>query len=424
MKIIKLISENVKGLKAVEIVPDEHFQLISGKNGQGKTSVLDSIWLAVGGKDAAKGVDKPIRDGEQTAFAQVDLGDIIVTRKWKGDKTSLDVTSKQGAKFPSPQGMLDDLIGKLSFDPLSFANMDEKKQKVTLQELVGINFTKLDVERKGWYEERTFNNVSAKKLEGALEELPYPKDGLPDEELSASDILTELKVAQDVTNQNSAKRSELERKRSDVAKFNDDIESLSAELEALQKRLENKLNAHEALSTEADALAEIVESLVDPDTTELNEKLQNVEAINFKVKQKKEHIRITTEIDSYKEASAFLTKKIEEIDQLKLDTLQSAAFPIAGLSFNEDGVIFNDIPFKQCSAAERLKISMAMAMSLNPKLRVIRILDGSLLDSDNLTLIHDMAIEKDYQVWIEVVDNSGKLGIQIEDGQVKEEAMV
>jgi hypothetical protein len=413
MKIIKLIAENVKGLKAIEITPDGNFQIIGGKNGQGKSSVLDSIWLALGGKDAAKSVDKPIRDGEETAFATVDLGDIVVTRKWKGDTTSLEVKSKDGAKYSSPQGMLDKLIGNLSFDPLSFANQDEKKQKATLQELVGIDFDKLDLERKGWYEERTFNNVSAKKLEGALSEMT-PPNGAPDEEVSASDIITELNAAQDIISANASKRRELE---AQLAK----AQQMKNEIAELKEQLAIKENAFTELKITGGTLREEVELLVDPDTTSIQEKLQTVESTNSKVRAAKEYRRIEKEIKGYKEASDFLSGKIQDIDKTKLETLQSAEFPIAGLSFDENGVTFNGIPFKQCSAAERLKVSMAMAIAINPQLRVIRILDGSLLDSDNLKLIEEMAKEKDYQVWVEVVDSSGTMGITIENGEIKSE---
>lgn len=413
MKIIKLVAENFKGLKAIEIIPDQTFQIISGKNAQGKSSVLDSIWAAIAGKDALKATDKPVREGEQKAYVTVELDDMKVTRKWNGDKTTLEVTAKDGAKYGSPQTLLDNLIGKLSFDPLSFANQDEKKQKATLQELVGINFDSLDQERKGWYDERTFNNVSAKKLEGALSELNVPANDVPIDEVSAKDILTELTAEQETIRQNENKRRELETLRHNAGQ-------LKADITALEQKLADMKTTYEQLATKGSALKCEVEVLVDPDTTAIQAKLQSIETINHKVRQAKEYRRIEHEMNEFKSASDFLTKKIQEIDQTKLDTLQSAEFPISGLSFDENGVTFNGIPFKQCSAAERLKVSMAMAMALNPKLRVIRILDGSLLDSDNLKLIHDMAIENDYQVWIEVVDDSGKMGVMIEDGQVKE----
>lgn len=420
MKIIKLVSENFKGLKAIEIEPDTNFQIISGKNAQGKTSVLDSIWAAISGKAALKGTDKPIRDGADQAVVRVDLDDIVVTRKWKGDKTTLEVTAKDGAKYNSPQTMLDNLVGRLSFDPLSFSNLDSKKQKEALQELVGVDFSKLDAERKGLYEERTFINNDAKKLEGALSEIPFTEKDTPADELSASAVLSEITAIHNKNRANAAQRNELERFRTEATRCNEEIKSIEIELTLLQQKLANKKESYAAMCESGKALKSEVEALVDGDTASLEEKLQNIETLNKSIRHHKNRLRIQDEIAECKKSSEFLTKKMADIDQLKSDTLQSANFPIAGLSFDEDGITYNSIPFKQCSAAERLKVSMAMAMSLNPQLRVIRILDGSLLDSDNLALIQQMAQDQDYQVWIEIVDDSGKVGIQIEDGQVKE----
>ena len=89
-----------------------------------------------------------------------------------------------------------------------------------------------------------------------------------------------------------------------------------------------------------------------------------------------------------------------------------------GLGFDEDGVTYQGVPFSQASAAEQIRVSLAMAMALNPKLRVIRILDGSLLDADNLALIAEMATVSDYQVWIERVGDGDGIGVVIDDGAV------
>ena len=77
---------------------------------------------------------------------------------------------------------------------------------------------------------------------------------------------------------------------------------------------------------------------------------------------------------------------------------------------------FNALPEQE--AAERLRTSTAIAMAKNPKVRVILIRDGSLLDSDNMAVITDLANAHDFQVWIERVDESGEVGVVIEDGQV------
>lgn len=54
-----------------------------------------------------------------------------------------------------------------------------------------------------------------------------------------------------------------------------------------------------------------------------------------------------------------------------------------------------------------------------PTLRVIRITDGSLIDKKNMKELHKLFKDKDFQAWIEVVDETGKVGIFMEDGMVK-----
>lgn len=50
IKISSLRMENVKRVRAVQLEPSENgLTIIGGKNGQGKTSVLDAIAWALGG---------------------------------------------------------------------------------------------------------------------------------------------------------------------------------------------------------------------------------------------------------------------------------------------------------------------------------------------------------------------------------------
>lgn len=68
----------------------------------------------------------------------------------------------------------------------------------------------------------------------------------------------------------------------------------------------------------------------------------------------------------------------------------------------------------------RLRVSVALAMAANPKLRIIRIMHGEAMDDDAMTVLAEMAEEHDFQVWVAKVDSSGKVGIVMEDGMVKE----
>jgi hypothetical protein len=58
-------------------------------------------------------------------------------------------------------------------------------------------------------------------------------------------------------------------------------------------------------------------------------------------------------------------------------------------------------------------------MASKPELRFLLIRDGSLLDDKGLAILEQMAHENDYQILMEKVDTSGKVGIFMEDGTIK-----
>lgn len=404
MKIVKLTAENLKRLRAVEITPDGNTVVIAGRNGQGKTSVLDAIWFALGGGQAMKGTSRPIRDGAEKATVTLDLGDLRVTRTWTEEKTALRVESAEGARYASPQQMLDGLVGRMSFDPLAFAQQDERTQLATLLELVELPFdpAELDARRRGLYEDRTIVGREIKTLEGHLAGLEVPGLNIPDEEISLADVMAELQAAQ----QQEAARASAERRLTDAK---DRVAVLRAQFAAAK--------------AEMDAAQATVDGLPEPvDTTSLTERARDVEETNRRVRVAKEYSTVKRTLDTHRAEYKAKTDAIAELDEEKAAAVAAAKMPIDELAFDEDGVTYRGIPFKQCSAAEQLRVSLAMAMALNPEIRVIRITDGSLLDSDNLRLIEEMAGDRDFQVWIERVDETGRVGVLIEDGQVVDAA--
>jgi hypothetical protein len=413
MKIVQLNAENVKRLRAVEITPDGNVVVIAGRNAQGKSSVLDSIWFALGGGAAQKGTSKPIRDGETDAMVRLDMGDIIVTRTWTGDKTSLKVESADGAKYSSPQGMLDQLVGRLSFDPLAFSMQDEKKQLADLLALVDLPFDpeQLDGKRRAIFDERTDVGRRGVQLKGQLDGMAVAPEGTPDDEVSVGDLLAELRAMQNAARAND----EIQRQHRVAVQ---QAEAWQQKVDLLAAQLAEARGMLASCQTDAAALGDKVASLIAVDTTELEHRISNVEETNRAVRAKQERAQVATAVSNTRAQYDELTARIEAIDVLKREGVAAAKFPVDGLGFDQDGVTYQGVPFRQCSAAERLRVSLAMAIALNPKLRVIRITDGSLLDSENMRLIEEMAQASDYQVWIERVDESGTVGVIIEDGAV------
>lgn len=400
MKIIRLSAENIKRLKAVEITPDGTVQVITGKNAAGKTSVLDAIWLALGGGAASKETPRPIRDGQDHASVTLDLGDLVVTRTWSKGATTLTVANADGARYGSPQGMLDALVGRLSFDPLAFTRLSPKDQAAALLDLVDLDVDLDDLARRrqGAYDTRTEVGRDLRALNGQIVGLGPVEEGVPDVEVSAADLAAALQAGL-------------------AAKHHaEDAQQRLANATAAVQRLETEL-ANARMGAKAAGLA--VNALPEPvDLDALDAQLRAADDTNRAVRRNAErHVATAARRDLAAQQDE-LTATIDAIDAQKAAALAAATFPVDGLGFGDGGVTFGGIPFTQASSAEQIRVSLAMAMALNPRLRVIRILDGSLLDDESMELIAEAAAEHDCQVWVERVSDDSPGAVVIEDGAV------
>lgn len=397
MKIIALEAENVKNLRVVRIEPDGSTVIIGGDNEQGKTCVLDSIEYALHGASSIPA--KPIRVGTKKARVVLDLGDIIVTRTFTKGGTNLTVKSKEGATFASPQAMLDKLVGALAFDPLEFSKMDEKKRAEVLKQLVGLDFDKLNAQYRKLFDERTVVNRSGKVLKASFDNM-IKHDGVPDNVVSVQELGAKYAAALE-------HNQVLNRRRGDLSREVTELHQLGRDIAALKKSVKQKQKALEG-EGEVDAVA-------------INAQISSVESINNKIRENGRRKATNKELTELRKKSELLGNQMSEIVQQKEKTLAKAKFPIDGLAIEEeDGVTFEDIPFVQCSAAQRIRISVAIGLAMNPKLRVLLIREGSLLDEKNLAMIAEMAEKADAQIWIERVSKGKECSVIIEQGEVLE----
>jgi len=428
LKIVALKAENVKGLKAIEIRPDENLQVISGKNGAGKSSVMDSIWMALGGREALDKTERPVRNGADEAIIEIDLGEMRAIRRFKADgKTTIEVRSKAGVKLNSPQKLLDALIGKLSFDPFSFSNLRPQEQKKTLLDIIGVDPTPYEERKEKVFQERTLVNREVEILKGQLAGLmEYRADGEIEPEISAADIVKKLREAQEIKRQNDEKRREVHNLRRQFDDVNKEVYRLEEMLADIQQKLDEAKKDREEILQKGKALTAEVDELIDPDFSLIQDDMENVEELNAEIRKKNEYRKVDQNLKAKEKESADLTAAIAGIEKEKAEALAGVKFPIDGLGFSAEGVTYqkpghDPVPFGDVNEGDRLKVSVAIAMALNPKLRIIRIKEGSLLDKTNMEVIREMAKENDYQVWVEMVadDPEGAVGIYIEEGEVK-----
>lgn len=411
LQILELRADNVKRLKSVRIHPDGTLVVLGGRNGQGKTSVLDAIAMALGGKDQIP--SQPIRRGADRAEIVVDLGDLIVRRTFTAGGGQLVVQNRDGARFSSPQTMLDNLVGKLTFDPLAFSRESPKRQAEVLRDLLGLDHAALDQERATLYGERTATNKRAAALRHQFEAMPH-HDGVPAEPIAAGAAAEQLRQAQEHNRELAGLRRSREITVQVVQEGERSVQDLRRRLQEAEAQLET---ARAQLAELSDRLAGTAEIDVAP----LQAAIAQVDQTNAKVRDNQRRAESLAQVEQVEQASRDLTAKIDAIDQQKTAAIAAAKMPVEGLGFDDSGTVtFGGLPLDQASQAERIRVSVAIGIAMNPRLRVLLIRDASLLDADSLAMVCEMARDAGAQVWLERVERDQHTTVVIEDGEAHE----
>ena len=416
MKILSLLAENVKGIKVVQITPDGNLVQITGPNGSGKTSVLDSIYWALAGTSNIPA--KPVRTGEHRAIVKLDLGEFTVTRRFTDAGGTSLLVEGDGKEFKSPQGVLDKLLGSLTFDPLAFSRMSPKQQLEQLKGMVKleVDVDLLDTQNLRDFAERTEVNRTVKSLNERTATLfARMNPSLPKEPIDTDALLAQLEGAADFNasiererHSRAARLAEVERMRSSATGKRQQAEELLLAANLLEETAQREVESLNALQP----LSEL------RNTSAIRDEFDKARAINVGIAANNDYLVAKATEEAARKAAQALTDRMEDRNRAKAAAIAAAKMPVEGLSFGDGMVLYNGLPFEQASSAEQLRVSVAIAMAGNPKLRVLRIQDGSLLDEKSLALIAAMAAENDMQVWIEQVDTSGMVGIFMQEGEV------
>lgn len=428
-RIVGLTAENVKCLKAVKVIPDGNVVEITGENGNGKSSILDSIVMALGGKEEIP--DVPIRVGEEKAVIIVEMNGIVVKRNFRAQEdgtytTSLVVETADGMTAKKPQDYLNALIGELSFDPLAFTRMNPKQQFDILRRFVpDFDFEAAARRRKSVFDDRAAINRQIKDAQGVVASARIP-DGVPDEEIDVSALTDELQAIGDFNADIERRKGNRERVRADIEAKRVGADQKKREAADLRRRADFLDQEAADLLSDATALQDKLDEagpLADPkDPAEAREKIDEAHRINAQVRQKKAIDAKIAEVRVLEQKSAQLTKDIDAIDAEKTAAIANSKIPVEGIGFGDDAVYLNGLPFNQASSAEQLRAAVALTIAANPRLRVVLIRDGSLLDHKAFEVLSEMAEVNDFQVFIEVVESTRPGALVIEAGEIRAES--
>lgn len=462
MRITALRIKDFKRITDLEIDADRALIILGGRNGAGKTTALDAIACALVGAKAIP--DEPIRRGADRGEVEVTLDGVTVKRTFTRAPDgkiggTLTIKTADGMRPTSPQSWLDSKLGDLACDPLAFMAADPAKQAERLRKIAGVDTSALDNRRKAVFDERTDIGRDGKRDGAILDAMPHYPDApaayvtaatVEPVILAASDVLAELdaatateRIAADADRaytsaaaRHSAADRDLGERTARVAELRQMLDLAErAEANARTAMIAAGAIADDAQKAAQDAAGAVVDAapirarlaaLEGENTAARAEAMaRNAEArkaaeeVNAQIRANEARAKALAGVTTLRATYVAKTADLDAIDKERTALIAAAKFPVEGLGFGADGgVTFNGYPLSQASGAERIRVSMGIALAANPTIRVVLIRDASLMDEESMALVVKLAEEADAQVWLERVGTSDAGAVVITDGAV------
>lgn len=404
IKINNLEIENVKRVKAVRIMPtDSGLTVIGGKNGQGKTSILDAIAWALGGNKFQPSAPQRV-DSVIPPKIHIELSNGLIVER-AGKNSSLKVIDPSGNKVG--QKLLDSFIDQLALNLPKFMNSTTKEKGEILLQIIGVGdkLAKLDLKGQQLYNRRTEIGRIADQKKKYAKEMPF-FEGVPKEPVSASEL---IKQQQEILAQNG----ENARKRSNLSHYIEKENTLHSQIEELQRQYADvQKNLEIAQKSALD--------LHDESTEELEKNIQNIDELNLKIRTNLDREKAEIDAEGYAKQYDDLTKQIESVRKSKNGLLNKADLPLPELSMKDGSLIYKNQQWDCMSSSEQLKVSTAIIRKLNPECGFVLMDKLEQMDADTL---------KEFGAWLEheglqaiatrVSTSENECSIIIEDGYVK-----
>ncbi|MCC6642142.1 MAG: AAA family ATPase [Deltaproteobacteria bacterium] len=409
MRLVGLRVTDFRCVHAAELRFDgDGLVAVSGKNGHGKSSVLDALAFAFGGPRAVPATSTPIRHGAKSADVVVETSTFTLERRATPSGQRFVVRGRDGVELKTSQAALDAMYSALTFDPLAFARMKPPDQRAALIAALGLEgeLARIDAERKRAFDERTIAGRTMKAERAKFDALPEPDPFTPAEEQSAGELVAAIGAAREAHDANGRIERGIDEDERQIERWRGEIAMLEASITEVGERL--LVNR-----------ARLAEVAVLPDVAALQEKLDKLEETNRAARAAKAWRAQRAELEAAESEHSALDAAVNGFDAARRELIAGVELPVEGLEIHEDGLSLAGVPLGQASTAETIRLGCAVAVAQKPQLRVLRIAEGSLLDSETRAAIDELARANGYLVLVEMVadEPSGDPGeIWIEDG--------
>lgn len=402
-RITSLELENIKRIKAVRISPTETgLTVIGGRNGQGKTSVLDAIMWILGGERYRP--SEPKREGSVTPlYGKITLSNGLIVER-KGKNSDLKVIDPSGNR--AGQQLLNEFISQFALDLPKFMNGNNKEKADILLQVIGVGdkLYELDQQEKELYNQRrTIGQIADQKKKYAAELPVYPD--VPAEPISATELIKEQQEILAINGENQRKRQRLAKLQSEADTLRGQIEELLAKQAKIHSDLE---------IAQMDA-----KDLQDQSTAEIEKSIADIEEINRKVRMNLDKEKAETEAQEYTNKYEAHTERIEAVRKERANLLDGANLPLEGLSVEDGELTYKGFKWDNLSGADQMKVGVAIVRKLNPKCGFVLLDKLEQMDLDTLQEFSAWLKQEGLQVIATRVSTGDECSIIIEDGYSK-----
>ena len=437
MNVKKIKIKNLFGITEYEA--DGSSLEITGKNGVGKTSIIDAIRLALTNRSDR---DYIVRNGETEGEVIIETdNDIRIDRKIRTNQADYKSVKKNGAEVGSPESFLKDIFTPLQLSPVEFLSMDKKKQNAIILDMIEYDWSLENI--KEWFGEipdwvsyeqnilQVLNDIQAENgfyfmhrqdvnrdirnkrafIEEIGNSLPVNYEAEKWEKAELSEIYKKIETIRKNNETIEKAKQVIENRDNKIRKFDadreimlatldreynskstqidTDIASLTAQIEALKveknglaDKKADKVTVvaeqYKAAVAKYDAEVESYKEFSDKeieDFSELQAEAEMTEKMKSHVNEYRRMMVLQNEVEVMKAKAEELTKKIELARELPGTILETATIPINGLTVKDGIPLINDLPVSNLSEGEKLDLCIDVAIQKPNGLQII-LIDG------------------------------------------------
>lgn len=412
MHITKLKVMCFEGLESLEVEPGAALNLVEGRNGAGKTSVLEAIRVAFTNRGQRSMLVHADSDNGLILFELSDgtEGQRDVNRK---GYTAGDVTLyRDGEGISSAQTFLNSIGLGFGFNPLSFIELRPDQQTERLLEVTPVNLGRddllaltngvhwdsvdydahplkvLDQIKDALVEQRRVVGRDARDTEGMVEKLrakvPDDFDREAIEDFDLPDAVRKMRQS----------RSYRER----VASLDESIQAKGDRIVHLERQIEDLRAGINALELEREKAVQLVDATEDPAAIE--SRIEVYQENQDHLQNLKQADEREAEAEALREQYSELQDMISKARAMPGRVLSNTELPVEGLGIDDGSVTINGLPISELSTGEQLKVAVDIALATLGELKVVLVDGLEKLDPDNRALLLDRLSSAGVQAFI------------------------